>query len=116
MSVVKPLIAPSLFAGHYVAIGMVYICFQLAEIASRNPLKQGEVFEGVVFAFAPATVSLILIVLNWRSRDTMFTQIGWDVIVFWFVCSWISFIDGFVMAIQILETPYRRSESYATRT
>lgn len=110
------LIFPSLFGGHYVSIGMTYLCFQLAEIASRNPLKPGEVTEGIVLSFAPAIISLLLIVLDWKSSYTMLTPTGWYVMGFWFVCSWVGFIDGVWMAIQILETPYRRSENLAPRT
>ena len=110
------LIVPSLFAGHYVAIGVIYLCMQLAEIASRNPLKPGEVIEGIVLAFAPSLVGLVFLVLDWHSNYTMLTRTGWDVMALWFVFSWMGFIDGVVMAIQQLETPYRRSENFATRT
>jgi hypothetical protein len=110
------LIWPSLFASHYVAIGMIYLCFQLVEAASRNPLKQGEVFESIFFACIPTLISLFMLFLHWRAQRVMFTPDGWWTMAFWFVCSLIGLVNGAVMAVVVLETPFRRSDSVAPRT
>lgn len=108
------LVVPGLFARIYMWIGLIYITFQIVEIASRNPLRTEALF-GNVCAACPAIFSLIVEVLIWDVGSARAIAAR-PALHFWFWCAWICFAVGLWLSYAILQTPYRRDESRAPRT
>jgi|GEM_PF-2315758 len=108
--------APGLFRSHYMAIAVVYMIFQLAEVLSRDALNWAEVLEGCGFALAPAIFCLVALTIDWHSNYTLFTLVGREVMAVWFWFAWIMFAFGVGMSMKILSTPFRRSESPAPKS
>jgi hypothetical protein len=100
-----------LFAGHYMAVGMIYIVLQLSEVLWRDALNWVEVTEGSAFAFVPAIVSLIVKILDWHSGYTMLNQTSLDVMNFWCLCAWISFVASYAFGLKMPTVSFRRQES-----
>ena len=94
-------------------IGLVYLMFQLAEIAVRDPLDMGEVMEDHVFSAVPAILALVLAALHLWSKNGIFTAEGLRTLYFFLAVAWTDFIFGLWISMRILSTPYRRDESRA---
>lgn len=109
------MLAPSLFVSVYMWVGVIYVLVQWAEVASRNPLKPGQVGLGIFLGFCPAAFSFAIEVLNWPS-GAILTPTGAYVMKFWFVCACGALAMNVWLSYGILQTPYRRDESRAPPT
>jgi hypothetical protein len=107
------ILIPGVFAPYRYWIGLVYLIFQLSEIAVRDPLDMSEVMEDHIFSAIPAILALVLTALHLWSTNGIFTPDGLRTLNFWHAVAWTDFIFGLWMSMRILSTPYRRDESRA---
>ncbi len=104
-------LAPQVFAGWYVWIGLAYIVCQMAEFIARDPLNWSEVSEGPLFAVIPAIGGLLLAVANFTMLKSILTPFGLHVLHYWLFISWMSLIFGVLSAMRSRAAPYSRDET-----
>jgi len=109
------IIEPDILWPYRAWVGIVYLEFQLAEIAVRDQLNMAEIMEDHAFSAAPALVALVLTVLHLRSGG-LFTPEGMQTMNFWHVIAWTDFIFGIWISSRILTTPYQRGEREAPKS